>query len=86
MTGKKYFSLESARWERSLSIQEIAAKISHIEGMQLYNKDNDMRKYSNAVTCLENPPQIGSNCRPKSVFLIHKVSLSLVNKCQGMKT
>ena len=81
---QKYFSLESARWERCVSSQETAAKIRDSEGMELYNKDNHMSKYSNAVTFLKNPIQPGSKCRPKRVFLIDNVFLSLV-KCQAMK-
>jgi len=84
MSGKNYFSLESARWERRVSSQETAAKICDGEGMELDNKDNHMSKYSNAVTFLKNPTQTGSNCRPKRVFLIDKVSLSLVKR-QAMK-
>lgn len=80
----KNFNLESARWERRVSSQETAAKISDSEGMELYNKDNHMSKCSNAVTFLKNPTQTGSNCRPKRVFFIDKVSLSLV-KHQAMK-
>jgi hypothetical protein len=84
MSGKKYFSFESARWERRVSGQETAAKIRDSEGMELYNKNNHMSKYSNAVTFLKNPTQTGSNCRPKRVFLIDEVSLPLVKR-QTMK-
>jgi len=40
MSGKKYFSFESARWERRVSGQETTAKIRDSEGMELYNKNN----------------------------------------------
>jgi len=84
MSGKNYFSLESAQWARHVSSQETAAKIRDSEGMELYNKDTHISKYSNPVTFLKNPTQTGSNCRPKRVFLIDKVSLSLVKR-QAMK-
>jgi hypothetical protein len=42
MSGKKYFSLESAQWERRVCSQETAAKIHDTEGMELYNKDNNI--------------------------------------------